>query len=638
MTQQEPWYGRPVLGIDLGTSNSVAAIWDEDEGRPAAIALAAHGRLMPSQVGWDADSGGWVVGRDAEALRRRRPDAVAASIKRYLGRRFDDRLVARGRDVLSYKLVRGDGVDELRDVVVELAPDVRLPAPEVSAKVLEVLHAQAAEALGRSRDELRYAVITVPAHFNHLQRSATRLAGELAGLEVIDIVNEPTAAALVLSADVLGAEPKRILVLDLGGGTFDIALISASVDEVGSDFDTRVVHGDTHLGGDDIDVAVARYLGDVLTDESADALRRRAKEAKVELSTRERVTVTDGLDLTREQLERCAEGVLDRALELIEEAVVEIAQYEWSEIDHIVLVGGQTLMPAFQQRVAELTGRTPPAPDRPQLAVALGAAAHGHHLSLGRERFQEASLTNVLPLPIGLRMKGGQFEIVVEANTPLPVQTDPIPVVPALADDTEISVEVYQGSRRARQVSECVLLASLPMSVPPTADGKPQFEIVIVVATDGTVTVNVKDLTLDRSKSMEITETAAGVAWAPRRPPEAHSGARTIPAPTSTRSLPAGTTALPSRRLVSSRSASRPPAPEPRSFSAHRAATPATCGVAMLVPLISAYPPPGAAEKMSTPGPASDAPVFEKPATPDGESAATRTNPSEAAGGDTSIV
>jgi len=534
--------GQLIVGIDLGTTKSGVSVWDAERKQVVMLPNAEGQDVTPSVVGWDRAHKQWLVGRAARELGRQHPGDVVYSIKRYIGRWYTDPNVLYGRQDLTYKLVSGGGIDQLRDVVAELGSDeggkpIRLTAPEISGRVLSKLRQDAAHDLQRDKEELKYAVITVPAYFNVLQRRATILAGKEAGLEVVDILNEPTAAALAYGDSVLGPEERRILVYDLGGGTFDISLLEVSRDEAGYTFYTRVVDGDTRLGGDDIDISVARWLAEQVAERYQTSvrpddqitwgqLRRAAEEAKVALSAQEAVTVNlPGLDLgsrppfdaqielTRDQLETCAADVLRRTRTITKRAVENVAGLTWDQIDEVILVGGQTLMPAIQRDVEELTKHKPRVNDRPYLAVALGAGEYAHNLSLGHGKFHENALINVIALPLGIRLDDNTFEPLVQANATVPHVSRPFPVTTLEDNQTSISVEVLQGPRGATQADQCVMLGSIDMEVPPAPARTPKFEVVFDVLSDGTMKVIVADTRRKRSETLDIVETRRTLAW-----------------------------------------------------------------------------------------------------------------------------
>jgi molecular chaperone DnaK (HSP70) len=515
MADAQDLKGRLILGIDLGTTYSAVSVWDEKQGRVVMLPDAEGRVLLPSVVAWDRDRRDWRVGWDAEEVRRRDPARAASSIKRFLGRRFTEPAVMYGRKDFAYQLTAAGGGDPLRDLVVEFDSEgpVVLSAPEVSARVLAALRRRAADALGVSEDAVRDAVVTVPAYFNDLQRKATLLAGELAGLNVVGLLNEPTAAALAYGDAVLGPEQKRVLVLDLGGGTFDVSLLEACRHEAGYVFCTRVVDGDTYLGGDDIDTSVAVRLAGALglrADDPAtrDALRVAAERAKVALSEGESVAVglpgAGGLTLTRAELEECAAEVRRRVRAIARRAVIDVAGLAWRDLDEVILVGGQVLMPAFRRDVEELTGRPPRVDGRAPLAVALGAGAYAHILSLGRERFHENTLINVIALPLGIELEGGVFEALVPANATVPHVSRPFPVTTTEDYQTAIEVKVMQGPPGATRAEQCLRLGSVPLEVTPAPAGTPKFEVTFDVREDGTMRVEVCDTRRDRRAVLDV--------------------------------------------------------------------------------------------------------------------------------------
>jgi molecular chaperone DnaK len=524
---------RPLIGIDLGTTKSGVSVWDEERG--AVRMLPLNESIMPSMVAWDRVERRWLVGQEAKAHGRKFPGDVIYSIKRFIGRWFRDPQVVAGQRELTYRLIPGSGLDKLCDVVVDLGrggEDIpRLAAPEVSAMVLRKLRQEAADALGLDLADVVTAVITVPAYFNMLQRRATVHAGELAGLEVTAIINEPTAAALAYADVVLGPKERRILVYDLGGGTFDVSVLEAKRDADGYHLFTLVVDGDTSLGGDDIDTNVARFLTDqieqrygrsVRLDDHVTRARLRweAELAKTALSNGESHDIhLDRLDLgvcspfdaqlllTRTDLEQCAADVLQRTREIAKRAVEDVAGLTWDEIDEVIMVGGQTLMPAIQRDVESFTGRKPRVNDRPQLAVALGAGEYARITSLGQEKVHEYAVTNVLALPVGIKLEEDQFKVLVNANSTVPHESQPYAVTTTEDNATFINVEILQGPRHAKWARECVLLDSIVMSVEPAPKGTLKFEVVFDVRSNGTMTVVVTDKQRNRVARKEIHDT-----------------------------------------------------------------------------------------------------------------------------------
>jgi molecular chaperone DnaK len=531
--------GKLIIGIDLGTTKSAVSAWNEEAGRVEVLVGESGRELTPSVVAYGRDGRGWLVGDEAKALLQEYPSDVVYSIKRYIGRWFKDRNVQRGLADLTYRLVPGGGTDQLNDVLVDFggSPPPE-PAPAISGRVLTKLRRDAAHALRLPVEEVEYAVITVPAYFDVLQRHATIEASRRAGLKVVAILNEPTAAALAYREQLEVGREQNILVYDLGGGTFDVSLLRASRGEGGSGyaFYTVAVDGDTRLGGDDIDAGVLRWLvGEIESrygrkvaadDNSARSrLRLAAERAKVELSTETVATVSlpgltlkgqepfdASLELTRGQLESCAKEVLAKASKITRRVVEEVAGMTWDEIDQVILVGGQTLMPAVKRSVEEVAGRPPHIIDRPQMAVALGAGEYAHILSLGQGKFHENTLTNVLALPLGVQLEENTFHPLVEANRRLPYRSDPFPVRPTEKDQTSIRVDILQKPREATLASECVLLGSITMPVVvPSLVGWPKFEIVFDVQSDGTMRVEVTNRETGQSQTRDIFETETGM-------------------------------------------------------------------------------------------------------------------------------
>ena len=513
--------GQLIIGIDLGTTKSGVAVWDDATGKPVMLRDENGDDIIPSVVAWDRDAKDWIVGRPAKAILEKRPWDVAYSVKRFIGRSFSDKAVESGRPSVTYGLTGGDGQDLLRDVVVrfgqEGAVHNQLDIPTISAKVLARLRATAARALDRPIDDVKHAVVTVPAYFDMRQRMATQLAGKIAGLEVRTILNEPTAAALSHGDDILSSEERTILVYDLGGGTFDISLLDVSRDSRGYEFFTRLIDGNTQLGGDDIDSAIAQMLAREIEKRTGESvrpddprtrsrLRLAAERAKQALTTASSTTVTledldlgsrtpftVSIDVTSDQVDACAAPVVRRAREITERAVKSIADLSWDEIHDVVLVGGQTLMPAVQRDVAEFTGKKPRVSDRPQTAIALGAAVYAHMLSLGSAKFEQHALTNTIALALGVRMTNGTFKKIVHANATVPHRSPEEPVTTVRDDQTEIIVEVLQGREDATRAEDCVSLGTIRMQVPPAVAGQNRYDVQFDVDANGIMTVTVTD-------------------------------------------------------------------------------------------------------------------------------------------------
>ena len=521
-----------IIGIDLGTTKSAVSIWDQKQGQLQILKNSLGHDLTPSVVAWDREKSQWIVGEKAKNFYKRRPSDVVYSIKRFIGRWFTDPEVIKNYRRMTYNLVSGGGLNQLEDIFVdfglaETSPP-RQSAPKISAQILKSLRESAAKALELPLESLKYAVITVPAYFNVLQRKATIQAGQEAGLIVVDILNEPTAAALSYN-EVLGPEEKRILVYDLGGGTFDISLIEAKSDKDGYMFYTQMVDGDTHLGGDDIDARLvewlkqeikARYGVPVQSDDAIthSQLRLAAERAKIQLGQNEACTIDLTLDLgsrtpfdaaievNRDVLNRCAEPVIARAREITVRAVTEIAGLTWDDIDEVLLVGGQTLMPAVQQDVERFSGKKPHVSARPQRAIALGAGEYGRILNQGEEKFHQNTLIDVIALPIGVRQRENDFYQLVKANVAIPTSSEPHLVTNPKENQSQIRVEVLQGSRDATLADQCVPLGSLEMDILPGPARSHKFEIILDVKSDGTMKVIVTDKRSGRTETKDIVE------------------------------------------------------------------------------------------------------------------------------------
>lgn len=536
--QQDTLKDKLIVGIDLGTTNSGISVWSDERQQVEILTDKDDNVLTPSLVGWNRSNQTWVVGREAQILSQQHPNDVVYSIKRYIGRAFSDPNVNSDRSRLAYKLIPSISQDKDNEVAVDFGDHngrpLQISAPEISAKVLLKLRQDAALKLGVPIKEIKNAVITVPAYFNIAQREATKLAGQQAGLEDVLILNEPTAAALSYRSTVLEKYKKcRILVYDLGGGTFDISLLEFEQDAEGYAFYTQVLDGDTRLGGDDIDTNVAHWLakelekryGTLVTPDDKtnwNRLRQKAEEAKIQLSTDEvEVAIVDltsldlgqsfcldnaCIELSREELEKCADDVIESTLKITKRAVEQVAGLTWKDINEVILVGWQTKMPAIRRKVEELTGRKPHVSNCPQLAVTLGAGEFARILSLGKEKFSENSLIDAIALSLGIRLDDDTFEILVDANKTLPHTSRPFPVTTTEDNQPSICVEVLQGPRGATKKSECIVLGSVEMTVLPAPKGIPKFEVVLHVQADGTMYAKVTDARTGKSENVLLKQ------------------------------------------------------------------------------------------------------------------------------------
>jgi molecular chaperone DnaK len=487
------------IGIDLGTTNSCVAVL---EGGDATVLENAEGaRTTPSVVAF-TDSGDRLVGTVAKRQAVMNPENTVFSIKRFMGRKEAE--VKEEETIVPYKVVAGPN----GDVRVEVRGKQYSP-PEVSAMILSKLRADAEAKLGEKVDS---AVITVPAYFNDDQRQATKDAGKIAGLEVKRIINEPTAASLAYGLD--KESDQTILVFDLGGGTFDVSVL-----EIGDGvFEVKATAGDNHLGGDNWDKAivewmVAEYKKDQGIDLSADKnslqrLYEAAEKAKIELSTTQETQINlpfitadaSGpkhleMKLTRAKLNELTADLLDRVVAPLKRALSDAG----SEIEHVVLVGGMTRMPAVQQKVKELTGKDPHQGVNPDEVVAIGAAIQAGVLA---GDVKDVLLLDVTPLSLGIETKGGVFTKLIERNTTIPTRKSEIF---STAEDNQPSVEVHvlQGEREMAAYNKSLGKFQLT-GIPPAPRGMPQVEVAFDIDADGILSVSAKDLGTGKEQTIEI--------------------------------------------------------------------------------------------------------------------------------------
>ncbi|HBO15519.1 MAG TPA: molecular chaperone DnaK [Porticoccaceae bacterium] len=498
-----------IIGIDLGTTNSCVAVLEGD--KPKVIENAEGARTTPSVVAY-ADDGEILVGQSAKRQAVTNPANTVYAVKRLVGRRFEDKVVQKDIAMVPYKIVKAEN----GDAWVEIKGDSKA-APQISAEVLKKMKKTAEDYLGET---VQQAVITVPAYFNDAQRQATKDAGRIAGLDVKRIINEPTAAALAYGIDKVAGD-RVVAVYDLGGGTFDISIIEIADVDGEKQFEVLATNGDTFLGGEDFDLRLIEYLSaEFKRDSSIDLqgdplamqrLKEAAEKAKIELSSSQQTEVNlpyitaDAtgpkhlvVKLTRNKLESLVEELVEHSLEPLRIALKDAGKSA-SEIDEIILVGGQTRMPLVQEKVTAFFGKEPRKDVNPDEAVAVGAALQGAVLS---GDVTDVLLLDVTPLTLGIETMGSVATPVIEKNTTIPTKKSQIF---STADDnqTAVTIHVVQGERK--QASQNKSLGRFDLAdIPPSPRGMPQIEVTFDIDANGILNVGAKDKATGKEQSIII--------------------------------------------------------------------------------------------------------------------------------------
>ncbi len=499
-----------IIGIDLGTTNSCVSVLEG--GKPRVIENAEGGRTTPSVVAY-TDDNEILVGQSAKRQAVTNPQNTLFAVKRLIGRRFDDDVVQKDIKMVPYKIVKA----ESGDAWVQVNDDKMAP-PQVSAEVLRKMKKTAEEYLGESITE---AVITVPAYFNDAQRQATKDAGRIAGLEVKRIINEPTAAALAYGMDKAQGD-RTVAVYDLGGGTFDISIIEIAEVDGEHQFEVLATNGDTFLGGEDFDLRLIEYLAEEFKKENSvdlhndplalQRLKEAAEKAKIELSSSQQTEVNlpyitaDAtgpkhlvVKLSRSKLESLVEELVKRSLAPVKTAL-EDAGLSPSEVNDVILVGGQTRMPMVQLAVADFFGKEARKDVNPDEAVAMGASIQGAVLS---GDVKDVLLLDVTPLTLGIETMGGVATPLIDKNTTIPTKKSQV-FSTAEDNQTAVTIHVVQGERK--QATQNKSLGRFDLAdIPPSPRGMPQIEVTFDLDANGILNVSAKDKATGKEQSIRIT-------------------------------------------------------------------------------------------------------------------------------------